>query len=330
MPWSAIGLLIAALLSWSWRRVAHAEPPRTFALVVGANQGGQGQAPLRYAAEDAVQVARLLAELGRAGKDDTELLLQPTPQDILTALGRLRRRLATRAQAGEYSKLIFYYSGHARARALSLQGGELPPREGRRRALRTLVQDRSLQRRPVYGFDSRGRVPVGYAPPVESYRRYGPALLRKARRLLRNEEDARDAIQSLFLELLQDPAKPTDLPYHYRVLTHRCLNLLRDAKNRARLLERETPALRGPVRIAPDALALGLDTLQRLAARVDEAVMETVIYRYCDEMGQEEIASVDVGQPQDRTEPAGARRRRAEAAGTGGRTCTASMSRSPG
>lgn len=127
---------------------------------------------------------------------------------------------------------------------------------------------------------------------MESYRRYGPALLRKARRLLRNEEDARDAIQSLFLELLQDPAKPTDLPYLYRVLTHRCLNLLRDAKNRARLLERETPALRGPVRIAPDALALGLDTLQRLAARVDEAVMETVIYRYCDEMGQEEIASV--------------------------------------
>ena len=127
---------------------------------------------------------------------------------------------------------------------------------------------------------------------MESYRRYAPALLRKARRLLRNEEDARDAVQSLFLELLQDTTKPCELPYLYRVLTHHCLNLLRDERNRARLLERETPALRGVVRIAPDALALGVDALRRLALRVDEAVMETVVYRDLDEMGQEEIASV--------------------------------------
>lgn len=127
---------------------------------------------------------------------------------------------------------------------------------------------------------------------MDSYRRYGPALLRKAQRLLRNEEDARDAVQALFLELLQDGSKPTDLPYLYRMLTHRCLNLLRDQKNRARLIERELPALRGPVRIAPDTLALGLDTLRKLAAEVDEAVMETVIYRFFDDMGQEEIAGL--------------------------------------
>ncbi|HEX6242865.1 MAG TPA: sigma-70 family RNA polymerase sigma factor [Polyangiales bacterium] len=127
---------------------------------------------------------------------------------------------------------------------------------------------------------------------MDSYRRYGPALLRKAQRLLRNEEDARDAVQALFLELLQDGQKPTDLPYLYRMLTHRCLNLLRDQRNRARLIERETPALRGPVRIAPDTLALGVDTLRKLAAQVDETVMETVVYRFFDEMGQEEIASL--------------------------------------
>ncbi len=110
--------------------------------------------------------------------------------------------------------------------------------------------------------------------------------------MLRNEEDARDAVQSLFLELLQDANKSTDLPYLYRALTHRCLNLLRDERNRARLLARETPALRGMVRIAPDALALGVDALRWLSQRVDEAVMETVVYRYIDEMGQEEIATV--------------------------------------
>jgi RNA polymerase sigma factor (sigma-70 family) len=127
---------------------------------------------------------------------------------------------------------------------------------------------------------------------VESYRRYGPALLRKARRLLRNEDDALDAVQALFVELLQQGGDDRDLPYLYRALTHRCLNLLRDERNRARLLERELPALRGPVRIAPDARALGLDALLKLSSQVDEAVMETLVYRFVDELGQEEIATV--------------------------------------
>ncbi len=126
----------------------------------------------------------------------------------------------------------------------------------------------------------------------ESYRRYGPALLRKARRLLRNEEDAQDAVQALFVELFSHDATPRDLPYLYRALTHRCLNALRDEKNRKRLLERESPALRGSVRAAPDTLALGLDTLLKLQRSVDEDTMESVIYRFVDELSQDEIAEL--------------------------------------
>jgi RNA polymerase sigma-70 factor (ECF subfamily) len=127
---------------------------------------------------------------------------------------------------------------------------------------------------------------------VDAYRRYGPALLRKARRLLRSEEDARDVVQSLFVDLLQREEVPHDLAYLYRALTHRCLNVIRDQKNRARLLEREQPALAGPVRIAADVRTMGVDALFKLSARVDEAVMETLVYRFVDEMGQEEIASM--------------------------------------
>jgi RNA polymerase sigma-70 factor, ECF subfamily len=127
---------------------------------------------------------------------------------------------------------------------------------------------------------------------VDSYTRYGPALLRKARRLLRNEADALDVVQSLFLELLSQQKSDLDLPFLYRALTNRCLNFLRDEKNRARLLDRETPSLRGHVRIAPDTMTLGLDTMLKLSARVPAAVMETVVYRFVDELGQEEIAGV--------------------------------------
>jgi len=125
---------------------------------------------------------------------------------------------------------------------------------------------------------------------VESYRRYGPALLRKARRLLRNEEDARDVLQAVFLEFLARGEEPSDLALLYRVLTQRCLNLLRDDRNRARLLARETPLLRGPTPLDPDTASLGLDALLKLQRRVDESVMETLVYRFLDEMGLEEIA----------------------------------------
>jgi RNA polymerase sigma-70 factor (ECF subfamily) len=127
---------------------------------------------------------------------------------------------------------------------------------------------------------------------LDSYRRYGPALLRKARRLLRNDDDARDAVQTLFLDLLQRPEPTLDLPFLYRALTHRCLNLLRDEKNRARLLSRESPSLRGSSRISPDAQVLGLDVLCKLSAVIEETVMETLVYRFFDEMGLEEIAEV--------------------------------------
>jgi RNA polymerase sigma-70 factor (ECF subfamily) len=127
---------------------------------------------------------------------------------------------------------------------------------------------------------------------VDSYRRYGPALVRKARRLLRNEADALDVVQSLFLELLAQGQSELDLPFLYRALTRRCLNLLRDAKTRARLLERESRSLRGTVRIAPDTMTLGLDSVLKLSARVPPELMETLVYRFVDELGQEEIAAV--------------------------------------
>jgi RNA polymerase sigma-70 factor (ECF subfamily) len=143
---------------------------------------------------------------------------------------------------------------------------------------------------------------------LELYHRYGPALLRKARRLLHNEADALDAVQNVFVGVLESRVRSVDLPYLYRLLTHRCLNLLRDERNRARLRERECDALCPVSRVAPDVGVLTLDLVSKLSARLDESVMETVVYRYFDDMGQEEIAallSVSRKTVQNRLERAG-------------------------
>jgi RNA polymerase sigma-70 factor (ECF subfamily) len=125
------------------------------------------------------------------------------------------------------------------------------------------------------------------------YERYGPALLRKAQRILQNPDDAHDVVQALFVEVLQrEPDEPIDLAYLYRAVTNRCLNLLRDRATRARLLQQHDPALRGPIRISCDERAIGLDLLAALGDRLGDELGELLVYRYFDEMTQEEIAEL--------------------------------------
>lgn len=131
--------------------------------------------------------------------------------------------------------------------------------------------------------------------PLEAYRLYGPALLRKAERILANREDACDVVQTLFAELIGRGGDRFDLPLLYRAVTNRCLNLIRDRKNRDRLLAREEPGLRGPARVRCDDAVIGLDLLCKLSARLDERHMEVLVCRFVDDMGVEEIADA-VGQ----------------------------------
>jgi RNA polymerase sigma-70 factor (ECF subfamily) len=99
---------------------------------------------------------------------------------------------------------------------------------------------------------------------MDPYERYGRALLRKAERILGDREDARDVVQGLFADLHGAPERRlVDLPYLYRAVTNRCLTLLRDATNRARLLGEN-----------------------------DDGESEVLMYRYLDDMTQEEIAAL--------------------------------------
>jgi RNA polymerase sigma-70 factor (ECF subfamily) len=127
---------------------------------------------------------------------------------------------------------------------------------------------------------------------MDAYRRYAPALVRKAQRILQNREDAVDVVQSLFLDLIQDSERPMDLPYLYKSVTNRCLSLLRDRTTRARILEREVSELRGPVRLVCDEHLISLQLLTKLIDEIDDEHAQTLIFRYFDEMSLEEIAEV--------------------------------------
>lgn len=68
------------------------------------------------------------------------------------------------------------------------------------------------------------------------YREYGPTVYRRCLRLLADREAARDATQEVFVKVVRDIGKLADretaLPWIYRVATHHCLNVLRDARRR--------------------------------------------------------------------------------------------------
>jgi RNA polymerase sigma factor (sigma-70 family) len=123
---------------------------------------------------------------------------------------------------------------------------------------------------------------------MELYRRYGPALLRKAERVLQDRDEAKDVVHGLFLDLLQHPGTPEDLPYLYRAVTHRCLNHLRDHRNRGRLLE----TWRGPTRTLLDERIVDRQLLASLADRIDAQAWEILVAHFIDDLTQDEVAAL--------------------------------------
>jgi RNA polymerase sigma factor (sigma-70 family) len=127
--------------------------------------------------------------------------------------------------------------------------------------------------------------------PQTAYRTYGPALVRKAERILRSREDAVDVVHALFVDVIPRWNSDVNLPYLYRAVTNRCLNILRDRDTRTRLLEREHTAAAPVARVRLDDSVLGLRLLAGLVDRLDAAHLEVLVCRFVDDMTQDEIAA---------------------------------------
>lgn len=96
-----------------------------FALVVGSNAPGPGQETLVWAEDDAREVAELLQELGGFEQGSVALVLRPSATKLMAEVAALEARVKAATAGGKPARVVFYYSGHARANALSLGAEEL-------------------------------------------------------------------------------------------------------------------------------------------------------------------------------------------------------------
>lgn len=105
--------------------------PRRLAVIVGSTSPVLGRAALRYSHADAKAVAAALGELGDFGEQDTRLLLDPRPEEVIAALDAM----LSKADSTTDTLLFFYYSGHADDHALYPDGAPLPLSELQKRLL---------------------------------------------------------------------------------------------------------------------------------------------------------------------------------------------------
>lgn len=130
----ALTLGLGAALAPAAARGAPAEPDlAVYALVVGSNAAGAGQTALHYAEDDARRVAATLVELGGYPPDAIDIVVHPTPAALRDHLDQLTARVAAARAAGRQARVVFYYSGHARATAIDLGADELALGELRQR-----------------------------------------------------------------------------------------------------------------------------------------------------------------------------------------------------
>jgi hypothetical protein len=120
----AFAFVITALVGVA-AAAAPARADRSYAIVVGSNQGGAGQTDLRFAESDARRVGDLLVELGGYRRADITTIVEPEPDAILGAIDAVASRAAADADADARTTVFFYYSGHAKASALTLGAREL-------------------------------------------------------------------------------------------------------------------------------------------------------------------------------------------------------------
>ena len=127
----------------------------------------------------------------------------------------------------------------------------------------------------------------------EFYIRYGPMVLRRCRKLLKNEERALDAMQEVFVKLLINKNRlkntfPSSLLF--RIATNVCLNMLRDHYSRQSTSDENILANIALIDENENKLIVG-DMLERIFRKEKPSTREIAVMHFVDEMTLKEVAA---------------------------------------
>lgn len=124
------------------------------------------------------------------------------------------------------------------------------------------------------------------------YRTYGPMVLRRCRFLLKNEERALDAMQEVFVKMIQNKDRlhgtyPSSLLY--RIATNVCLNMIRDNSRKPESPMDETLMYISSLD-STEELFEARDILNMIFHKTLPMTREIAVMRYIDRLTLEEVA----------------------------------------
>ena len=124
------------------------------------------------------------------------------------------------------------------------------------------------------------------------YKAYGYMIYGRCLRLLGSRDEARDAMQVVFMKLVQAYGTINDkervVPWIFRTAQNYCFNLLRDRKKFTGAVDADTLADSGS---AGDTIS-NRDLLKKVMGNFKREVCVAVYYTYIEELDQREIQKI--------------------------------------
>ncbi len=129
------------------------------------------------------------------------------------------------------------------------------------------------------------------------YERYAHVLFHRCRRILRNDEDAHDAVQETFARVMRNAAtfrqQSSPLTWMYSISTNYCLNQVRNRKGRRQKREDHKDEIGGPSVVQPTSEHTEDHArILELLDTVDEEVRAVVVHTYFDDCTRQETAKL--------------------------------------
>jgi len=131
---------------------------------------------------------------------------------------------------------------------------------------------------------------------ADLYDRYAPVLFVRCRSILRNDEDAHDAVQETFARVIRNSAtfrqQSSPLTWMYKISTNYCLNQIRNSKGRRKKLDDHKGEIGGTGRTENREGIEDHGRIMALLEDCDDQTRRCVMHTYFDDCTREETAEL--------------------------------------